>query len=110
MNYSKGDVILLPYPFTNLTTTKVRPAIVVNSCQNKYTDIFVVPITSKTGNLDTGEFILTDWQSIGLNVVSAVKRGCVLVETSLIKQKVGNLSENDIKELNNSLKIWFEID
>ncbi len=29
MNYSKGDVVLLPYPFTDLKTARVRPAVVV---------------------------------------------------------------------------------
>lgn len=46
MNCSKGDVILLPYPFTDLKATKVRPAVVVSSNQGKYDDLFVVPITS----------------------------------------------------------------
>jgi hypothetical protein len=29
MNFSKGDVVLISYPFTDLKTTKVRPAVVV---------------------------------------------------------------------------------
>lgn len=29
MSYSNGDVTLLPYPFTNLKSDKVRPAVVV---------------------------------------------------------------------------------
>jgi len=44
MNFSKGDVVLLPYPFTDLRTTKVRPAVVVASATGHYSDIFVVPI------------------------------------------------------------------
>jgi hypothetical protein len=28
MNYSKGDLVLLSYPFTDLKTVKVRPAVV----------------------------------------------------------------------------------
>jgi len=31
MNYSKGDVVLLPYPFTDLKTAKVRSAVVAAS-------------------------------------------------------------------------------
>jgi len=109
MNYSKGDVVLLPYPFTNLKTTKVRPAIVAAIEDSRYADVFVVPVTSRIENLNTGEFVLRDWDKAGLNVVSAVKRGCVLVETSLIKLKVGKLSKRDIAAFNASLKQWLEL-
>ena len=105
MNFSKGDIVLLPYPFTDLKTTKVRPAVVASSDQGKYADVFVVPITSKTGNLGTGEFILTDWQGAGLNVVSAIKRGCVLIDIALIRKRVGSLSH----ALNTSLRDWLEL-
>ncbi len=109
MNFSKGDIILLPYPFTDLTTTKVRPAVVVSSDQGKYADVFVVPITSRTGNLGAGEFVLTDWQGAGLNVVSAMKRGCVLVDVALIKKRVESLCHADLQHLNTSLRAWLEL-
>jgi len=109
MNYSKGDVVLLPYPFTNLKTTKVRPAVVAATEDGRYADVFVVPVTSRIENLNSGEFVLRDWDKVGLNVVSAVKRGCVLVETSLIKLKVGKLSKRDIAAFNSALKKWLEL-
>lgn len=109
MNYSKGDVVLLPYPFTDLKTTKVRPAVVVATEDGRYADVFVVPVTSRTENLNKGEFVLRDWGKAGLNVVSAVKRGCVLVETSLIKLKVGKLAKRDITPFNSALKQWLEL-
>lgn len=109
MNCSKGDVILLPYPFTDLKTIKVRPAVVVCSDQGKYEDLFVVPITSKTGDLGMGEFILSDWQMSGLNVISAIKRGCVLVDSALFRKKVGTLSHRDLLKLNESLRAWLEL-
>ncbi|MFN6463580.1 MAG: type II toxin-antitoxin system PemK/MazF family toxin [Nostoc sp. DedVER02] len=30
-NYEFGDVVLVPFPFTDQTTTKKRPAVVVSS-------------------------------------------------------------------------------
>jgi len=109
MNFSKGDIVLLPYPFTNLKTTKVRPAVVVATEDGRFADVFVVPVTSRIENLNTGEFVLRDWNKSGLNVISAVKRGCVLVETSLIKMKVGKLSKRDITVFNSALKQWLEL-
>ena len=31
MAYQRGDVVLLPFPFTDLSATKTRPAVVVSS-------------------------------------------------------------------------------
>ena len=109
MNYSKGDVVLLPYPFTDLTASKVRPAVVVSSNRGKYSDLFVIPLTSRTNNLGTGEFLLAGWQYAGLNVPSAVKRGCVLVDAALFRKKVGSLAPADLTSINASIKFWFEL-
>jgi mRNA interferase MazF len=109
MNYSKGDIVLLPYPFTDLKATKVRPAVVVSPEDGRYSDVFVVPITSRTAMLNTGEYLMKDWNSAGLNVPSAVKRGCVLVDTQLILKKVGTFSKFDVTALNKALKQWLEL-
>ena len=34
--YDKGDVILVPFPFSDQTTSKKRPAVIISS--NKYND------------------------------------------------------------------------
>lgn len=109
MNYSKGDIILLPYPFTNLIANKVRPAVVVGSDGEKYDDIFVVPLTSKIYTLSENEFCLENWKESGLNVPTAVKRGCILIDVELVIKKVGVLSTADLTSVNNSLKVWLEL-
>jgi mRNA interferase MazF len=109
MNFSKGDIVLLPYPFTDLQASKVRPAVVVAPENGIYSDVFVVPITSRTTTLNSGEYLLKDWSSAGLNVPSAVKRGCVLVDTKLILKKVGTCSKPDVANLNKALKQWLAL-
>ncbi len=47
--YDCGDVVLLPFPFTDLTTSKQRPAVIVSSTwfnQNRK-DVIVLAITSQ---------------------------------------------------------------
>lgn len=73
-SYSKHEIVLVRYPFSDLSSSKVRPAVVVNS-QHSSQDIFIVPLTSQVSNLLSGEFILSDWREAGLNVSSAIKRG-----------------------------------
>jgi mRNA interferase MazF len=75
---SKNDVILVRYPFSDLSSAKVRPAVVV-SAPHVSQDIFIVPLTSRTASLLAGEFLLTDWTAAGLNVPTVVKRGLYTV-------------------------------
>jgi mRNA interferase MazF len=109
MNYLKGEVVLFAYPFTDLTTKKVRPAVVVGATGSKYADIFIVPLTSKTENLGEGEFILSSWQKAGLNVTTAVKRGCFLVDSTLILRNVGQLAEADLRNVETALRSWLDL-
>jgi mRNA interferase MazF len=81
--YSKNEVILVRYPFTNLSGSKVRPAVVVNA-PHASQDAIIVPLTSRISSLLPGEFTLNDWSKAGLNVPSAVKRGLYTVHQNLI--------------------------
>jgi hypothetical protein len=51
MSCSRNDVVLLPIPFTDLSNSKVRPAIVVGH-GSWPGDLFVVPVTSRLKNAD----------------------------------------------------------
>jgi len=104
-SYSRGDVILVPYPFSDLSSTKVRPAIVVSKAYPS-NDVIVVPLTSRTANLLPGEFVLHDWKSAGLNIASAVKRGVFLTDTNIIQYRAGNISDRDMHHVETSLRFW----
>lgn len=104
-SYSKYDVILARYPFSDLTGTKVRPAIVVNA-PHVSQDVFIVPLTSRTSALLAGEFVLTDWTAAGLHVVTAVKRGLYTVHESLIMKSTGRLTSADAQQVERSLREW----
>ncbi|MEH2002364.1 MAG: hypothetical protein V7L00_27135 [Nostoc sp.] len=58
-NYSKNDIILVQYPFSDLSSSKVRPAVVV-STPHVSQDILITPLTSKIGALLEGEFVLSE--------------------------------------------------
>ena len=104
-NYSKHDVILVIYPFTDLSGTKIRPALVVNT-PHASTDLFVVPLTSRIGSLLPGEFLLKDWLGAGLNVPSVVKRGLATVQNNLVIKAVGRLQTDDIILVEKALRQW----
>jgi len=65
-SYSKYEIILVRYPFSDLSSSKVRPAVVV-SAPHSSQDILITPLTSKTRSLLEGEFVLSEWAAEGLN-------------------------------------------
>ena len=56
-NYSRGSVLLVRFPFSDLTSSKVRPAIVVSAAHPSQ-DLLIVPLTSRTERLQPGEFAM----------------------------------------------------
>lgn len=99
---------MVRYPFSDLSSSKVRPAIVVNAPHSSQ-DILIVPLTSKTTSLLAGEFILSDWSQAGLNVETAVKRGLYTVQQNLVVKLVGKLTDSDAIQLEQALKAWLGI-
>ena len=54
MPYNQGDIVLGPFPLTDLSSTKVRPAIVVSGIEvNQTDDVILAAITT---NLRNDEF------------------------------------------------------
>lgn len=103
--YSKNNIILVRYPFSDLSSSKVRPAVVV-SAPHVSQDIMITPLTSKTASLLAGEFVLSEWAAAGLNVATAVKRGVYTVHESLVVATIGELVEVDAEQLEQSLRGW----
>ncbi len=107
-SYSKPEIILVRYPFSDLTSSKVRPAVIVNAAHVSQ-DLFVVALTSKTSGLLAGEFILADWKAAGLNVETAVKRGIYTIKETLVRKRVGKLKDADAEQLEKSLRSWLDL-
>jgi mRNA interferase MazF len=107
-SYSRNEVVLIRYPFSNLSGSKVRPAIIV-SAPHPSIDVLIVPLTSKVTSLFSGEFILQDWSQAGLNVPTAVKRGIFTVQENLIIKSVGQITATDSSALDVSLRFWLKL-
>ena len=105
MHCSRNDVVLLPIPFTDLSSSKVRPAIVVGHGSFPG-DLFVVPVTSQLANAD---FTLASWRAAGLNVPSAVKAQLCTVEDGLVRKIIGRLASADVASLDQHLRGWLRL-
>ncbi len=104
-SYSKDDIILVRLPFSDLSGSKIRPAVVVNA-EHISKDLIIVPLTSKTSSLLEGEFILSEWAVAELNIETAVKRGFYTVHKSLVVKTIGKLADSDAELLVRSIQIW----
>jgi mRNA interferase MazF len=104
-SFSTNEVVLVRYPFTDLTAAKVRPAVVVGTF-SRSPDHVIVPLTSRTGGLADGEFVLSEWAAAGLHVETAVKRGIYTVHSRLMLKSVGRLNAADAAGVQRSLRLW----
>ena len=108
MPHQRGDVLLVPFPFSDMSTTKVRPAVVISSIQYHSTqpDILLAAITSKLPTSPAPfDYALSDWQSAGLRYPSAFKPVLFTLEPGRIILHIGKLTPADMTEIDNRLRL-----
>lgn len=86
-NYNFGEVVLVPFPFTDQTDTKKRPAVIVSSTFYNVSlpDVVLMAITGQIRKpLKDDEIELVEWQKAGLLKPSVVKPIFTTIEKKLI--------------------------
>jgi len=102
----RGAVVLLPFPFSDQSSAKIRPAVVANPVYPS-DDLLVVAVTSVGGALRPGEFSIQFWREAGLIHPSFVKRAIASVSADLIRRQLGRVREADLDSLDSALRLWF---
>jgi len=103
----KGDIVLITFPFSDLTGTKLRPAIVLIPTSD---DVTVCFITSKENSKEKWDIELEPSIDNGLKKISFIKPGKIAtLQQSLIKGVLGKLNTQETISLDKSLKALFEI-
>ena len=100
--FSFGDVVLVPFPFTDQSGTKKRPAVIVSShgYNASRRDIVIMAITGQLRTpLSFGEAMVGDWQDAGLIKASVLKPVFTTIEQGLVVRIMGTLTATDIKTL-----------
>jgi mRNA interferase MazF len=100
--YSFGDVVLVPFPFTDQSGLKKRPAVVVSSARYHAhrRDLVIMAITSQLRPQPAfGEATVAEWKKAGLIAPSAVKPVLTTIEKRLVLRKLGQLQQADIRSL-----------
>ena len=96
--YGFGDIVLVPFPFTDQSGVKKRPAVVLSSAayNEARRDVVIMAVTSQIKSSGTfGEVIIEDWQAASLLKPSAIKPVFATIEQTLILKRLGQLSARD---------------
>ena len=104
-DFEFGDVVLVPFPFTDQTTTKKRPAVVVSSdgYHRDRPDVILMAVTSQV-RPGRGDVAVDAWKSAGLLKPSVLKPLLATVERGLVLRKLGRLDERDRGALRRQLR------
>jgi mRNA interferase MazF len=103
--YKRGDIVLLPFPYTDQTGSKRRPAVILSTdaYNLRRWDIIVAPITSNVAGGQPDDTLIHDWAAAGLLSPSIVKGVLGTVEQSLVLRKLGTLSAADLREVERTM-------
>jgi mRNA interferase MazF len=110
--YQFGEVVLVPFPFTNQVESKKRPAVIISSpaYNTNRPDLLIMAITSQAHTApDFATITVVDWQSAGLLKPSFAKPVLTTLEQSLVIRRMGNLSPRDQQSLHQMLTQIFGI-
>lgn len=101
-----GDVVLVPFPFTDQAGSKQRPAVVVSSAAYNRVkpDIIMMAVTSQLKpHAAFGEVWVSAWEAAGLLKPSAIKPVFETFEKRLIIRTLGIIGESDQGSLRTAL-------
>jgi mRNA interferase MazF len=103
-----GDIILIPFPFSELKNVKVRPAVVITETEDKYRDLVVSAISSVVpSNLSLREIIVKESKLNNLRVESVIKADRIM--TLKREDKIAHLGRLSVKELSEFRRVLSEM-
>jgi mRNA interferase MazF len=101
----KGKIVLIPFPFTDLTATKLRPALVLYEGEK---DVVAAFISSRTEKPKATDIIIDEkhpeFKRTGLKLTSAIKLDKVAtISKSLIVGEIGEVGTKTKKAINHKI-------
>ena len=101
--FVKGDIVVTPFPFSDLTSSIKRPALVIANLKGE--DIILCQITTKQRQ---DQYIINlnknDFETGDLKVDSFIRISRIFtLRKSLILYKIGRLNKNKIKEIEDKI-------
>ena len=111
----KNKIVLVPFPFDDLTASKVRPAVCLTDEIKPYDHIVLAFITSQvSANATATDLVIdksdADFAKTGLKVSSTIRlHRLMTVSKSIIRRQLGELSALQQIEIEKRLRTLFEL-
>jgi mRNA interferase MazF len=111
----KYKIVLVPFPFDDLTANKVRPAVCLTDEIKPYSHIVLAFITSQvSANASPTDFVIdksdADFATTGLKVSSTIRlHRLMTVSKSIVLRQLGELSLAQQAEIDNRLRKLFSL-
>ena len=106
MTFKAFDVVVVPFPFTDKTTTKRRPALVLsqaNSFNKRIAHSVLAMITSASNSDWPLDIEIEDIDAAGLPYASIVRMKLFTLDDQLVIRKAGSLSTKDQEAVTKAL-------
>ena len=104
---AKGDVVLITFPFTDLSGSKLRPAVILADTNE---DVTVTFITTQLKWREPTDVLLTPTSNNGLKLPSLIRTSKIAtLDKRLIKGQIGKLTVDELRDLNEQLKLVLKL-
>jgi mRNA interferase MazF len=104
--YATGSIVLIPFPFTNQKSEKIRPALIIG--QNSE-DVNVLFISSKQKSQKNSLKIKAN-KNNGLKKDSTVVYTKIAtLDKKIVLGRIGNLSKSDLNKIQKALKTYLNL-
>ncbi len=104
--YSRGEVVLVGFVFSDETGERRRPAVIVSSeaYHGSRQEAIITAITSRTDRMLAGDHLVTDWQDAGLLFPSVATGILRTIKQGMITRRLGTMSRADVAALDDKLR------
>lgn len=104
---AKGDIVLITFPFTDLSGSKLRPAVVLADTNLDRTVCF---ITTQISWQETTDVLLTPNATNGLRKQSLIRTSKIAtLDRTLAKGLLGKLSPQELNNLDAKLRVLLQL-
>ena len=109
VTYKQFDVVVVPFPFTDKTASKKRPALVISdeSFNLSLRKSVMAMITTSGHSPWMLDVPIIDLAASGLKSPSLIRMKLFTLDNVLILKKIGTLTQSDQERVKNSLKQLF---
>jgi mRNA interferase MazF len=105
---NKGDIVLLPFPFTDLTGNKVRPAVVLVTTHDS---VLVCFLTTQLKWQDEFDILVEPSNSNGLKRTSLIRLNkFATIDKDLVIGLLGTLEKVYIESVNQKLRAFLKLE